>query len=316
VRYQPPEEGTENGLTIRNDTGVYEGGEISIYYDPMIAKLCTHGPDRLAAINHMSVALDQFRIEGIRHNVQFLGAIMEHPRFRSGNITTGFIAEEYPGGFHGVEPNTERLVQLAAVAVAMNKLHQDRAVQITGQLAHRPRKLPEDWVVTVGDWSSRTMARAADAGLEVRFLNESGRVVGEHFVETEWKPGQPLFRGEVDGKKIIVQLERAKQGYAMRYRGCLLHTVARTPTAHRLAKLMQGKVVSDTGKVLLCPMPGLVKAITVEVGAEVKTGDPLAIVEAMKMENVLIAEKDAKVSAIKAKPGDSLAVDAVIMEFE
>jgi len=144
VRYQPPAEEVKDGLTIRNDTGVYEGGEISIHYDPMIAKLCTHGPDRLTAIDHMSVALDQFRIEGIQHNIPFLGAIMEHPRFRSGNITTGFIAEEFPEGFHGVELNDARRVKLAAIAVFMNKLHADRAVQITGQLSNRPRKLPSD----------------------------------------------------------------------------------------------------------------------------------------------------------------------------
>jgi propionyl-CoA carboxylase alpha chain len=315
VRYQPPVEGTENGLTIRNDTGVYEGGEISIYYDPMIAKLCTHGPDRIAAIDHMSVALDQFRIEGIRHNVAFLGAIMEHQRFRGGNITTGFIAEEFPKGFDGVEPSAERVTTLAAIAVAMNKLHQDRAVQISGQLANRPRKLPDDWVVAVGDWSSHVTAREIDAGLEVHFLDGQGKQTSEHFVQTEWKPGQALFCGEVNGKKMVVQLDRAKQGYALKYRGSLVQAVVRTPAAHRLAQFMKAKTASDTSKFLLCPMPGLVKSIAVEVGAEVKMGDPLAIVEAMKMENVLIAEKDGKIKAIKAKPGDSLAVDAVIIEF-
>jgi len=316
VRYQPPAEGTENGLTIRNDTGVYEGGEISIYYDPMIAKLCTHGPDRLSAIDHMSVALDQFRIEGIRHNIPFLGAIMEHKRFRSGAITTGFIAEEFPQGFAGVEPSAKRLRALAVIAVAMNKIHQDRAVQISGQLNNRPRKLPDSWVVSVGEWSSATTAKEIDAGLEVLFFDEDGKAMAEHFVQTEWKPGQPLFRGEVDGKQMTVLLERGKQGYTLRYRGSQLYAVVRAPVAYRLSKFMQGKVAADTSKTLLCPMPGLVKSISVEVGTEVKMGDPLAIVEAMKMENVLLAEKDCKVTAIKAKPGDSLAVDAVIMEFE
>ncbi|MDR3499122.1 MAG: acetyl/propionyl/methylcrotonyl-CoA carboxylase subunit alpha [Parvibaculum sp.] len=316
VRYQPPAEGVEKGLTIRNDTGVYEGGEISIYYDPMIAKLCTHGPDRLAAIDHMSVALDQFRIEGIQHNIPFLGAIMEHPRFRSGNITTGFIAEEYPDGFHGVELSDARKAQLGAVAVFMNKVHADRAVQVSGQLSNRPRKLPVEWVVSVGDWSQAVTANVIDAGLEVTFLDENGRKVSEHLVTSDWTPGKSVFIGKVDGQSIVVQLDRAKQGYMLRHRGASALAVVRTALAHRLNLLMPEKVAADTSKFLLCPMPGLVKSIAVTVGQEVKAGETLAVVEAMKMENILRAEKDCTVAKIEAKAGDSLAVDAVIMEFD
>ncbi len=316
VRYQPPAEEVKDGLTIRNDTGVYEGGEISIYYDPMIAKLCTHGPDRLTAIDHMSVALDQFRIEGIQHNIPFLGAIMEHPRFRSGNITTGFIAEEYPEGFHGVELNDARKVKLAAIAIFMNKLHADRAVQITGQLSNRPRKLPSEWVVSLDGWSQRARADIAEEGLNVSFLDENGKTSSVHLVESDWTPGQAVFTGTVDGAPISVQIDRAKQGYKLRYRGATVAAVVRTPLAHRLNLLMPEKIAADTSKYLLCPMPGLVKSIAVTVGQEVKAGEPLAIVEAMKMENILRAERDCTVAVIEAKPGDSLAVDAVIMEFE
>ncbi|MDO8287988.1 MAG: acetyl/propionyl/methylcrotonyl-CoA carboxylase subunit alpha [Parvibaculum sp.] len=315
VRYQPPAEGTENGLTIRNDTGVYEGGEISIYYDPMIAKLCTHGPDRLTAIEHMSVALDSFRIEGIRHNIPFLGAIMEHPRWKSGNITTGFIAEEFPDGFHGVELAEARRVKLAAVAVYMNKIHADRAVLITGQLSGRPRKLPTEWVVQIGEWSQPVRARLIDAGLEVTFVDDKGAKVSEALVASDWMPGQSVFTGKINGQSIVVQLDRAKQGYQLSYRGSNVLAVVRTATGHRLAALMPEKIAADTSKFLLCPMPGLVKSIAVEEGQDVKVGDTLAVVEAMKMENILRAEKDCKVVKISAKAGDSLAVDAVIMEF-
>ncbi len=316
VRYRPPAEGVERGHTVRNDTGVYEGGEISIYYDPMIAKLCTHGPDRESAIDHMSVALDKFRIEGIQHNIPFLGAIMEHPRFRSGNITTGFIAEEYPEGFHGVELAEARKIKLAAIAVFMNKVHADRAVRISGQLSNRPRKLPGEWIVAIGDWAERATAQTTETGVSVSFLDETDKLVGMHLVESDWVPGQPVFEGEVDGEPIVVQLDRAKLGYQFRYRGASAHVAVRTPIAHRLNLLMPEKVPADTSKYLLCPMPGLVKSIAVEVGQEVKAGETLAVVEAMKMENILRAERDGIVAAIEAKPGDSLAVDAVIMEFE
>ena len=315
VRYQPPKEETTKGLTIRNDTGVYEGGEISIYYDPMIAKLCTHGPDRATAIEHMSVALDQFRIEGIRHNIPFLGAIMEHPRWKSGNITTGFIAEEFPDGFHGVELAEARQVKLASVAVYMNKIHADRAVLITGQLSGRPRKLPGEWVVQIGAWSQIVRAQMIDAGLEISFVDDKGKQTSEHLVVSDWVPGQSVFVGKVDGQPIVVQLDRAKQGYQLSYRGSNVLVVVRTTAGHRLAALMPEKIAADTSKFLLCPMPGLVKSIAVEEGQDVKVGDTLAVVEAMKMENILRAEKDCKIAKISAKAGDSLAVDAVIMEF-
>jgi propionyl-CoA carboxylase alpha chain len=315
VRYQPPEESVVDGLTIRNDTGVYEGGEISMFYDPMIAKLCTHGPDRLSAIDHMAYALDQFHIEGIQHNIPFVNAIMEHPRFREGRLTTGFIAEEYPDGFSGVPLSDERAMKLAAIAVYMNKIHAERAVQISGQLANRPRKLPKEWVVAVDDWARRVTADDMGGSVRVVFLDEDGNRTEAHNVRSEWVPGEAVFRGEIDGRPMVVELVRAKQGYILRYRGASAHVVVRTPLGHRLNLLMPEKVAPDTSKMLLCPMPGLVKAIHVTVGQEVKAGEALAVVEAMKMENILRAENDCVVEKINAAPGDSLAVDAVIMEF-
>ncbi|MBI1262262.1 MAG: acetyl-CoA carboxylase biotin carboxylase subunit [Rhizobiales bacterium] len=316
VRYQPPAEGTENGLTIRNDTGVYEGGEISLFYDPMIAKLCTHGPDRKSAIEHMSVALDKFRIEGIQHNIPFLGAIMEHPRFMEGRLTTGFIAEEFPDGFHGVPLSDTRMNVLSTVAVYMNKIHADRAVMISGQLPNRPRRLPTDWVVSINDWTVKASAIRNEMGVEVSLLDADDKVMSTHFVESEWVPGEFVFHGFVDGKPIVVQLERAKEGYQLKYRGASAHAVVRTKTAHALNLLMPEKVAPDTSKFLLCPMPGLVKSIAVEAGQDVKAGQTLAVVEAMKMENILRAERDGKVAKIECAAGDSLAVDAVIMEFD
>jgi propionyl-CoA carboxylase alpha chain len=315
VRYQPPEEGVVDGLTIRNDTGVYEGGEISMFYDPMIAKLCTHGPDRISAIDHMAFALDQFHIEGIQHNIPFVNAIMEHPRFREGRLTTGFIAEEYPDGFGGVPLSDERAMKLAAIAVYMNKVHAERAVQISGQLSNRPRKLPTEWVVAVDDWARRVTADDMGGSVRVVFLDDNGNRAEAHNVRSEWVPGDAVFRGEIDGQPMVVELVRAKQGYVLRYRGASAHAVVRTPLGHRLNLLMPERVAPDTSKMLLCPMPGLVKAIHVTVGQEVKAGEALAVVEAMKMENILRAENDCTVEKINAEPGDSLAVDAVIMEF-
>jgi propionyl-CoA carboxylase alpha chain len=315
VRYQPPAEGTHNGLTIRNDTGVYEGGEISMFYDPMIAKLCTHGPDRLSAIDHMSIALDQFHISGIQHNIPFVNAIMEHPRFREGRLTTGFIAEEYPDGFNGVALSDERAMKLAAIAVFMNKVHAARAVQISGQLSNRPRKLPKEWVVAVDDWSRRVTAEETGGALRVVFLDDEGKRTESHLVRSEWVPGQAVFTGEVDGTLMVVEIARAKQGYILRYRGGSAHAAVRTVIGHALNQLMPEKVAPDTSKMLLCPMPGLVKAIHVKEGQEVKAGEALAVVEAMKMENILRAEFDCTVEKVNAEPGDSLAVDAVIMEF-
>lgn len=319
VRYQPPEERVENGVTVRNDTGVYEGGEIAIFYDPMIAKLCTHADTREKAIDAMSEALDSFYIEGIQHNIPFLGAIMEHERFRSGNITTGFIAEEYPDGFQGVAIDDGRARMLSVIAVFLNDIHAVRATMISGQLSGRSRDVPEDWVVSLDD-EIAIPVRAFDGpdGLDISILDWDGDVVSSHSVESDWCPGDTVFTGEVDGQKVVVQTLRAKglQGYNLSYRGSMVHAAVRTVRGYELSKLMPEKIEPDTSNLLLCPMPGLVVSINVEVGQSVQAGDTLAVVEAMKMENILRAERDGVISVVNAEAGDSLAVDAVILEFE
>lgn len=320
VRYQPPEEMTSaSGVTVRNDTGVYEGGEISLFYDPMIAKLCTHAATREEAIDAMSVALDSFYIEGIQHNIPFLGAIMEHERFRSGNINTGFIADEYPDGFDGVPVSAERAEQLVMVAAFMNEIHALRATEISGQLPNRPRFLPEEWVVALDkDHAISIRTEPEEDQLLVVILDDQHNDKSRHVVSSDWRPGDVVFNGTVDGDPITVLVQRARglQGYNLTYRGTTMNAAVRTRNAHALMEHMPEKVEADTSKFLLCPMPGLVVSIAVEVGDEVKVGQSLAVVEAMKMENILRAERDGVVAKIEAVAGDSLQVDAVIIEFE
>ncbi len=320
VRYQPPEEMTSAaGVTVRNDTGVYEGGEISLFYDPMIAKLCTHAASREEAIDAMSVALDSFYIEGIQHNIPFLGAIMEHERFRSGNINTGFIADEYPDGFDGVPVSAERAEQLVMVAAFMNEIHALRATEISGQLPNRPRFLPEEWVVALDkDHAISIRTEPEEDQLLVVILDDQHNDKSRHVVSSDWRPGDVVFNGTVDGDPITVLVQRARglQGYNLTYRGSTMNAAVRTRNAHALMEHMPEKVEADTSKFLLCPMPGLVVSIAVEVGDEVKVGQSLAVVEAMKMENILRAERDGVVAKIEAVAGDSLQVDADIIEFE
>ncbi len=320
VRYQPPEElTTSDGITVRNDTGVYEGGEISIYYDPMIAKLCTHAATREKAVEAMSVALDSFHIEGIQHNIPFLGAIMEHERFRSGNLTTGFIAEEFPDGFEGVPVTPERADQLVLVATFMNEIHALRAIQISDQLPNRPRTVPEEWIVALDrEYAISVRTEPDDDWLIVILLDDDGNERSRHSVSSDWRPGDAIFDGIVDGEPLTVLVERAVglQGYNLNYRGSTINAAVRTHNAHQLVQFMPEKVAPDTSQFLLCPMPGLVVSINVEVGEEVKVGQALAVVEAMKMENILRAERDGIIAKVEAAAGDSLQVDQVIIEFE
>jgi len=320
VRYQPPEElTTSDGITVRNDTGVYEGGEISIYYDPMIAKLCTHAETREKAVEAMSVALDSFYIEGIQHNISFLGAIMENERFRSGNLTTGFIAEEFPDGFEGVAVTPERADQFVLVATFMNEIHALRAIQISDQLPNRPRTVPEEWIVALDrEHVVSVRTEPDDDWLTVILLDDDGNERSRHSVSSEWRPGDAIFDGIVDGEPLTVLVERAVglQGYNLNYRGSTINAAVRTHNAHALVQYMPEKVAPDTSQFLLCPMPGLVVSINVEVGDEVKVGQALAVVEAMKMENILRAERDGVIAKVEAAAGDSLQVDHVIIEFE
>ncbi|WPE20182.1 Acetyl-/propionyl-coenzyme A carboxylase alpha chain [Shinella zoogloeoides] len=294
TRYRPPAEGRSGDTVVRNDTGVYEGAEISMYYDPMVAKLCTFAPTRLQAIDAMSDALDGFVVDGIEHNVPFLAALMRHPRWREGRLSTGFIAEEYPEGFAPMEPTAEEAGILARVALSAHLVDAERRPHHLDRL--RPATVQnKDWVVKIGD--AYHALTADDA------------------VRSDWLPGEAVWRGAVDGRGVTAQLRPFLNGMRIDWQGLSVRTRVFTPRLAELDALMPVKLPPDTSKMLLCPMPGLVVSIAVSEGQEVKAGETLAVVEAMKMENVLRAERDLTVGSIKAKPGESLAVDAVIMEF-
>ena len=315
VKYQPPQEMHADGVTVRNDTGVYEGGEISIHYDPMIAKLVTHAGDRAAAIDAHAKALDEFVIDGIRHNIQFLSALMLHPRWREGALSTGFISEEFPEGFSAsAGAGRETMHVLASVAAAVDHVLNERKRQISGQMqTQRLVSFQRERSVIVG--SERIDLRIDDTGGEllIRFDDGSDHA---HHIESDWRPGQILWQGTVDGDAVSVQVRPILNGFLLSHGGVRLEARVFTRREAELAALMPVKQAADTSKKLLCPMPGLVRSIQVAEGQEVKAGEPLCIVEAMKMENVLRADHDGTVSKIHAAEGDSLPVDAVIMEFE
>ena len=317
VRYQPPQEATSQGLTIRNDTGVAEGGEISIYYDPMIAKLITYGPNREAAIDHMARALDAFYIDGIEHNIPFLTAVMQNERWRKGDLTTAFIDEEYPEGFEAREPSAEERILLAFVAVAIDHMGNERRRKISQQMEGNRVQFALKRVVQLGaEMVELTVIDGNDAGLEVALLGRGGKVRQRTIVETDWWFGEPIWFGRIDGAEIAVQVRPIRNGFDLVYRD--VHVGARVYTLREaeLAALMLHKEPPDTTNMLLCPMPGLVVSIAVKEGDEVKTGDPLCVIEAMKMENILLAQRNARVASIEATPGDILAVDAVIIRFD
>ena len=317
VRYRPPQEGTRQGLTIRNDTGVTEGGEISIHYDPMIAKLVAHAPNRNAAIDYMADALDAFCIDGIQHNIPFLAALMQHKRWRKGDLSTAFIAEEYPDGFNSRDPNAEERDRLAIVAAMIDHLGNDRRRQISHQMEGTRVRFALERIVRLGDERvDLTVMSGNGSSIEVALAGAKGKVRKRARVETDWWFGKPIWFGRVDGEEIAVQVRQIPNGMALAYRGLSLRAHVYTLREAELAALMPHKEPPDTSKMLLCPMPGLVVAIHVKEGDQVRVGDPLCVVEAMKMENILRAQRDGHVGAVEAAPGDSLAVDAVIMRFE
>jgi propionyl-CoA carboxylase alpha chain len=312
TRYRPPEEQTADRVAVRNDTGVYEGGEISLYYDPMIAKLVTHAPTRAAAIAAQSDALDAFVIDGIRHNVPFLAALMAHPRWQAGKLSTGFIAEEFPGGFHAAAPQGEMAKVIAAVAAAVDHVLGERKRRISGQLGGKTVTRESERAVWLGEQEIRLTVKRENGVIEVRFRDGKARASR---VVSDWKPGAPVWSGTVDGHPATVQVRAIPNGFALSYRGVETRAYVYTEREAGYARLMPVRKAGDTGKQVVCPMPGLVVSIAVKEGQEVKAGETVAVVEAMKMENVLRAEIDGTVKKINAKPGDSLAVDAVILEF-
>ncbi len=318
VRYRPPAEGPrEGGIFVRNDTGVEEGGEISIYYDPMIAKLVTYAPNREAAIDAQAAALDAFYIDGIEHNIPFLSALMQHPRWRRGDLSTGFIAEEFAGGFKHHEPHGEARDVLVCVAAAIDHLGNVRRRHISGQVPGAlGLKLGEMRVCQLGTFKQRLLVQGELGGeITVQLCDDSGAVRRKAVLQSEWWPGEPIWRGTISGKEVFVQVRPVPNGYDLSYGGLRAKAFVYTAREAALAALMPEKKPADTSKKLLCPMPGLVVSIAATEGQEVKAGETLAVVEAMKMQNVLKADRDVTVTMLRAKPGDSLAVDAVIMEF-
>lgn len=312
TRYRPPAEGAhEDGTIVRNDTGVYEGGEISMYYDPMVAKLCSWGPDRTAAIEAMGRALDDFEVEGIGHNLPFLSAVMQNGRFREGRLTTAFIAEEFPEGFHGLAPDTAAARRMAAVATLINDRLQRRATKISGTIGNHRRVVGKEWVVALGSEAiAVTFAQEGDAS---RITFADG---GTASIHSDWLPGQTHATFFVDEMPMGVKVDKIGYSLRLRWRGIDVIARVREPRVAELAKLMPVKLPPDTSKMLLCPMPGLITAIAVAEGDTVEAGQALATIEAMKMENILRAERKAVVKRVAVPVGAGLAVDEVIMEFE
>ncbi|WP_375255109.1 acetyl-CoA carboxylase biotin carboxylase subunit [Yoonia sp.] len=310
TRYRPPLEEATPTRAVRNDTGVYEGGEISMYYDPMIAKLCTWAPDRATAIEEMRLALDGFELEGIGHNLPFLAAVYDHPKFTSGNMTTAFIEEEYPDGFDGVTLPEADCVRVAAASAAMHRVAEIRRTRISGRMDNHERHVGSDWVVRLQGQAHDVVIGADKSGADVTIGAQTMRV------ESNWTPGDPLARLRVDGTPLVLKIGKISGGFRVRYRGADLKVHVRTPRQAELAALMPEKVAPDTSKYLLCPMPGLIVKVDVAEGDEVQEGQALCTVEAMKMENILRAEKKGVVKKVNADAGASLAVDDVIMEFE
>ena len=310
-RYRPPEEAASELAVVRNDTGVYEGGEISMFYDPMIAKLCTWAPTRGQAIEGMRSALDAFEVEGIGHNLPFLSAVMDHPKFVAGEMTTAFIAEEWPEGFQGVTLPESELRRIAAAAAAMFRVAEIRRTRISGTMGNHERRVGTDWVVALQGAEFPVTIAADRAGSTVTFADGTAMRVA-----SDWTPGQPLAWLDIDGAPLTLKVGKVPMGFRIRTRGADLKVHVRTPRQAELAKLMPEKLPPDTSKFLLCPMPGLVVKIDVAEGETVEEGQALCTVEAMKMENILRAERRAVVRKINAGPGASLAVDDVIMEFD
>ncbi|MCP3663518.1 MAG: acetyl/propionyl/methylcrotonyl-CoA carboxylase subunit alpha [Gammaproteobacteria bacterium] len=306
THYQPPVE----SFDVRVDTGVYEGGEVSMFYDPMIAKLVTYGASREEAIQEMQHALDAYYIRGVQHNISFLNALMAHPRFQEGRLTTNFIAEEYPDGFSASDVPREYPEHAIVVAAVVHRQYMDRAAGLSGQLPGHEREVHQEWVVRIANESHQVTVSAGQGSYRVHYKGN------DYEVESEWKPAEPLFIANIEGHRVCYQIERDGLWYRLFHRGAQIDALVLTESAAALHELMLEKVPPDLSRFLLSPMPGLLVKISVQEGEEVKAGTELAVIEAMKMENVLRAEQDAVVAKVMAEAGESLVVDQTIIEFE
>ncbi|ACG77692.1 propionyl-CoA carboxylase, alpha subunit [Phenylobacterium zucineum HLK1] len=301
VRYDPPTEGPVKEGIVRNDAGVREGDEISMFYDPMISKLSTWGKTRDAAIDAMGRALEDFHIEGLGHNIPFLAAVMDQDRFRSGKLSTNYIKDEFPDGFHGLEPTEAQRDLMGAVAVAMHR---------TLVARQAPALARDEWIEVVGHEKRPVRVRSESEALVVERPGRDTRLT-----DIDWRPGRPLFRGKVDGEPFTATVKPAAEGFVIRHRAAQAHVLVLTPRSAELHEKLPPKKAADTSKMVLSPMPGLVVSIDVATGQEVKTGEVVAVLEAMKMQNIIRAERDGVVKAVGAKPGDSVAADEVLVEF-
>jgi len=310
-RYRQPQEGRFGPIAVRNDTGVREGDEISIFYDPMIAKLITHGPDRLAAIDAHARALDATVLEGIQDNTPFLAAVMEEPRFREGRLTTGYIKEQFPGGFQGVAPSPFQREALAAAAAYAHALLTRRARQISGQVGGIAKAVRRDWVVLLErEELPVALELGADGVARVRIGEGPERAFA-----ARWTPGQPLFEGSLDGQPFALQIRPNGEGYRLRLRGVRARAIVASPDAALLRGKLPEREAPDTSRLILSPMPGLVVSVAVQAGQEVKAGEGVAIVEAMKMQNIIRAERDGVVAKVNAEAGATVAADEVLVEL-
>jgi propionyl-CoA carboxylase alpha subunit len=295
--FQTPPEQSENDKTLRIDSGVVEGSEVTIYFDPLLAKLVTHGPDRAAAIDIMADVLDRTVVEGLSHNQPFLSALMDHPRWRRGDLTTAFIDEEFSGGFGPAKPEANLTHRLAIVALDIELKRRKRLQKLAGRSPAKSLAAPEDWAIVIDD---------VTIALEVPKVR----------VRSDWRPGERVWSGLVEGEPLVVQVRLASGGLRLSRRGVDVLARVMRPRVAKLAALMPEKRTADTAKLVRCPMPGLVVTVNVVVGQAIRAGEPVAIVEAMKMENILRAERDAVVSAVNVEAGEVVAVDTVIVEFE
>ena len=306
-RYRTPPEGEHGGVRVRNDTGVREGDEISMFYDPMIAKLCAWGPTREAAVDGMAAALEGSVIEGLGHNTPFLSAVMDQPRFREGRLSTSYIKDEFPEGFHGLEPDAFQRDVLSAVAAWAHTLQAARA-RPAGSAA-RPR---DEWIVVQGGERRGVRLSREGEALNVQFTDE-GRTVA--LSDVAWRPGLPLLSGRLDGRAFSAIVHPAAEGWVVRHRAARARVMVLSPRSAELHAKLPPKRAADTAKLIASPMPGLVVSVSVSPGQEVKAGEPVAVIEAMKMQNLLRAERDGVVKTVGVKAGDSVAADEVLVEF-
>jgi propionyl-CoA carboxylase alpha chain len=308
VRYDPPEEGQHEGYTVRNDAGVREGDEISMFYDPMISKLCTWAPTRIAAVDGMGRALEDFHIEGLGQNIPFLNAVMDQERFRSGQLSTNYIKDEFPDGFGGTEPTPAQIDILTAVGAAMQRVYAARARTNVAGLNGSVR---DEWVVAVGH-AKRRVKLSGDEDLTVELLDEGRSLILSDIV---WRPGKPVFRGVLGGAAFTVQVAPAAEGFTIRHRAAKARVLVLTPRSADLHDKLPEKQAADTSKLVLSPMPGLVVSMDVTAGQQVREGEVVCVLEAMKMQNIIRAERDGVVKAVNAKGGDPVAADEVLVEF-